>query len=44
LTGSIRSISALIKLKMAVFAPMPNASESTATSVNILLLSIIRAP
>src|SRR5439155_556051 len=34
LTGSRRSINWSIKVKMAVLAPIPNASEATATSVN----------
>jgi hypothetical protein len=32
-TGRERSITASIMLKMAVLAPMPRASESSATSV-----------
>ena len=44
MTGSILNISALIRLKIAVFAPIPSASESAAASVNILLLSSIRNP
>ena len=33
-TGRDRSISVLINVKIAVFAPMPSASEMTATAVN----------
>ena len=33
-TGSVRSITALIRVKMAAFAPMPSASDSTATAEN----------
>ena len=33
LTGSVRSRTSLTRLKMAVFAPMPRASENTATAV-----------
>ena len=33
-TGRARSITALIRLKMAALAPMPSASESTATAAN----------
>jgi hypothetical protein len=35
---------ASIKLKMAVFAPMPSASDSNATVMNPGLLSNIRTP
>src|SRR5215471_11538521 len=38
LTGSNRSRSSSNRLKIAVFAPIPRASESTATAVNIGLL------
>ena len=33
-TGSWRSISVLIRLKIAVLAPMPSARERMATAVN----------
>ena len=33
-TGSVRSVTALMRLKMATFAPMPSASSSTATAEN----------
>src|SRR6185369_11805310 len=39
LTGNIFTITASTKLKIAVFAPMPSASESTATQVNAGFLS-----
>ena len=32
-TGSVASSTLFSRLKMAVFAPMPSASEATATSV-----------
>jgi len=32
-TGRVRSRTALTKLKIAVFAPIPKASDKTATSV-----------
>src|SRR5579862_628994 len=44
LTGSIFSRTASITLKMAVLAPMPRASESTATAVNAGLCHSIRLP
>src|SRR5262249_5175168 len=44
LTGSVFNIRASSRLKIAVFAPMPSASESTATAVKPLLLSSIRTP
>ena len=44
LTGSGRNISALIKLKIAVLAPIPNASESAATAVKPGLLRSVRIP
>ena len=44
LTGKVLSSTASTTLKMAVFAPMPNASESTATVVKPLCLSSIRQP
>ena len=43
-TGSVLSRRALSKLKIAVFAPMPNASDNTATAVNAGLRSSIRTP
>src|ERR1700733_3249266 len=42
LTGSERSRIASRKLKIAVFAPMPSARESTASAVNARLFSIAR--
>ena len=42
--GSGRSISASIALKIAVFAPMPSASVSTATTVKPGLFRSERAP
>ena len=39
LTGSERRRKSLTRLKIAVFAPMPIASESTATTVNPGLLA-----
>ncbi len=44
LTGSDRSNSLSVTLKIAVFAPTPSASVSTATSVKPGLLSNIRMP
>jgi hypothetical protein len=42
-TGSVRSTSALTRLKMALFAPMPSASDSTATAVKPGFLLSVRA-
>ena len=39
-----RSITASIRLKMAVFAPMPSASVSTATAAKPGLFASIRSP
>ena len=44
LNGSGRSRIALTTLKMAVFAPMPSASASTAMAVNAGLFVSIRRP
>ena len=44
LTGSERSITASRKLKMAVLAPMPSASEMRATNVIAGVRSIERRP
>jgi hypothetical protein len=44
LTGSVCNSTASTTLKSAVFAPIPSASESTATRVNPLCLSSIRMP
>jgi len=41
-TGSRRSINWSTRVKMAVFAPMPNASEATATTVKSGLLRRLR--
>ena len=43
-TGSGRSISASAQLYMAQLAPMPIASEITATTVNAEFLASIRQP
>src|SRR3954464_9119956 len=43
-TGRGRSSTALTRLKIAVLAPMPSASDNTATSVNPGLLASIRRP
>jgi hypothetical protein len=43
-TGNERNITASIRLKMAVFAPIPSASESSATSVMPGERSIARRP
>ncbi len=43
-TGSDLSITASSKLKMAVLAPMPSASESTAIRVNPGLFNSMRNP
>ena len=43
-TGSERSSTASSRLKIAVFAPIPSASESSATPVSALLRSIERTP
>jgi hypothetical protein len=37
-------IATFTRLKIAVFAPMPRASESTATAVNAGLFTSIRRP
>jgi hypothetical protein len=42
-TGSSRIMTASIRLKMAVFAPMPSASVMTAAAVNPLLLPNVRS-
>ena len=42
--GRERRIRALIKLNIAVFAPIPNAIERIATAVVIGLLKSIRTP
>jgi hypothetical protein len=42
-TGSVRSRTALITWKMAVFAPMPSASDRTATTVKLGLRRSRRA-
>jgi hypothetical protein len=44
LTGSLFSSVAFSRLKIAVFAPMPSASESTATAVKALCFHSIRIP
>ena len=43
-TGSILSSTASIRLKIAVFAPMPSASDSTATAVKLVFFASIRNP
>ena len=43
-TGSARIIIASMTLKIAVFAPIPNASESTAMVVNSGFLLRVRQP
>ena len=43
-TGRFSSITALITVNTAVFAPMPSASERTATAVNPGLLPSTRTP
>ena len=43
-TGSDRSIAASISVKIAVFAPMPSASDSTAMAVNPGLRRSMRTP
>src|SRR5439155_14919536 len=43
-TGNSRSRTAFSRLKMAVFAPIPSASESTATAVKPGFLASIRRP
>src|SRR5260370_10495968 len=43
-TGKFLSITASIKLKIAVFAPIPSASVNTATAVNPGFFDSIRQP
>ena len=43
-TGSVRSRNSLTRLKTAVLAPMPNASDSTATAVKPGFLTSWRSP
>ncbi len=43
-TGSFRRYKPLIALKSAVFAPMPNASDTTTTVVQPLSRSRLRTP
>lgn len=42
--GNGRSMTALMTLKMAVFAPMPSASVNSATAVNPGLRASMRMP